>query len=66
MFEFVQANWTEIVGAFIAGVAFASAVVKLTPSKRDDEILAGIVDKLSLLGLKVSPATEKADEKPKA
>lgn len=47
IFDWVAANWAEIMGAFGAGYAFALAVVKLTPTKKDDEILETVAEKAS-------------------
>ena len=39
----VQAHWTEILAAWGALVAFATVVVKLTPTQKDDAILAKVI-----------------------
>ena len=40
--DWLVANLAEITAAFAAGYAFALAVVKLTPTKADDEALEAI------------------------
>ena len=40
MVEFVKSNWSEIL---IAIVFFASVIVKLTPTQKDDSILKKII-----------------------
>jgi hypothetical protein len=44
MVEFVTANWEGIVAVVAAVLAVAAAVVKLTPSKKDDEVVDKIED----------------------
>jgi hypothetical protein len=44
MVEFVTANWEGIVAVAAAVLAVAAAVVKLTPSKKDDEVVDKIED----------------------
>lgn len=48
IYDFIVANWVEIVAAFVAGVAFARALVRLTPTKRDDELLETILNTLEI------------------
>jgi hypothetical protein len=41
--EWIQANWVNIMAIYGALVAVATAVVKITPSTRDDEILGKVI-----------------------
>ena len=41
--EWIQANWVNVVAIYGALVAVATAVVKLTPSTKDDEFLGKVV-----------------------
>jgi len=51
--SFLTAHWTEILG--VAGFVFAAihGVVALTPTKKDDEILAKVESALTSLGVKI-------------
>jgi hypothetical protein len=49
--EFLQTNWADILFAITATVTAASAIVKLTPTPKDDNILAKIVSFLGVIGL---------------
>lgn len=49
--EWLINNWDTIIAAFGAFVAFASVVVKLTPTKKDEEILAKLIKILEPLSL---------------
>lgn len=42
LIDFVSANWVEILGAAAAVYAAALAVVRITPSPKDDAVLAKI------------------------
>ena len=39
----VQTNWAQIVAAYLALVGFASIVVKLTPTLKDDDALKWVI-----------------------
>ena len=43
MFDFVTAHWADTLAIYGAVVALATVIVKLTPTAKDDEILAKIV-----------------------
>ncbi len=43
MLDWIQNHWQEILAAWGALVAFATVIVKLTPTTRDDSILTFIV-----------------------
>lgn len=49
--EWVLGHWEELVGAFALLVALASAITKLTPSKKDDVFVASIQELLGRLSL---------------
>ena len=42
MVQWITENWMAIAGIFVAGIAFAKAIVKLTPTKTDDAIVERI------------------------
>lgn len=39
----VQLHWDDILKAYLALIGFASIVVKLTPTLKDDDALKGII-----------------------
>ena len=39
IYDFVTSNWSDIVQAYLALIGFASIVVKLTPTVKDDSFL---------------------------
>ncbi len=41
--HWINANWSNILAVYGAAVAFATIIVKITPSQKDDAILAKIV-----------------------
>lgn len=49
--DWIIANWKDILAAIGAVVLAASAIVKLTPTQKDDNVLAKIIKVLSALGL---------------
>ena len=49
--DWLMNNWDTILAAFGAFVTFASVVVKLTPTKKDDELLAKLIKILEPLSL---------------
>ena len=51
MYDFIIANWVPISASIGALVTFSSIIVKLTPTPRDDAILAKILVLLNLLAL---------------
>lgn len=59
MFDFITANWEGIVAVVAAVVAAVNSVVILTPTTKDDEIVAKVVQILTGLGIvKEEPKTE--------
>jgi len=40
---FVQLHWADIVAAYLSLIGFASIVVKLTPTLKDDDVLKSII-----------------------
>ena len=49
--QWIAANWSYILSAFLGVVVVASIIVKLTPSTKDDSVMGKIVnilDKLSV------------------
>jgi hypothetical protein len=53
MIAFVTAHWAEILGVLGFVLAAAHIIVKLTPSTKDDEILAKVESALTTLGVKI-------------
>jgi len=51
--EFLLNNWSEITAAVVAAGTAASIVVKLTPTDKDDKVLAKVFKFLSLFGIKL-------------
>ena len=50
--DFILENW-ELISAVVGGVvATASAIIRLTPSKKDDAVFNQVVGFFSALGLK--------------
>lgn len=45
MIQWIMDNWAAVAGIFVAGIAFAKAIVKLTPTKTDD----AVVDRIEAL-----------------
>lgn len=59
---FVTANWDTILQAALAVVGFASVVVKLTPTPKDDGILAILIGVLAKVALnKAAPPAPPAE-----
>ena len=54
MIDFVTSNYVEIFAALGAAVSLASIIVKLTPNKKDDEIVGYLRKALELLSLKIA------------
>lgn len=57
MFEWLSEHWDEILAAYGGLVALCTAIVKITPSTKDDEILAKVIKVLDMF----STALTKAD-----
>ena len=49
--DWIVSHWKEIMAIFGTAVALASAIVKLTPTQKDDNILARIIKVLVVLSL---------------
>ena len=49
--EWITAHWKDILATIGAVVLAASAIVKLTPTQKDDTILAKVIKVLAALGL---------------
>jgi len=43
IYNWITANWTEIIAIYTGLVTVASIIVKLTPTLRDDTVLKNIV-----------------------
>lgn len=66
MLDWIVAHWTDILAVYGGVVAIATFIVKLTPSVKDDTILAKIIDFLdhfSTVFKKKDAATIEAAEK---
>lgn len=55
MIEFLVANWDSIFLAATSVVTAASIIVKLTPTKRDDEAMGKIMGFVNLIALNKKP-----------
>lgn len=51
--EWLTQNWQTLTAGIGAVVMLARVIVKITPTPRDDSILAKIVDVLKSIGLKL-------------
>lgn len=51
MINWIQANWKEILAIIGGVVTVASIIVKLTPTPKDDAVLAKIIKILAALSL---------------
>jgi len=49
--EWIMAHWKDILAVIGGVVTVASIIVKLTPTQKDDGVLAKIIKILSALGL---------------
>lgn len=49
--EWIQAHWKDILAIIGGVVTVSSIIVKLTPSQKDDTVLAKIIKILAALGL---------------
>lgn len=49
--EFIHTHLKDVLAIIGATVTLASLIVKLTPTQKDDSILAGIIKVLSALGV---------------
>lgn len=49
--EWLSAHYKDILAIFGAAVTLASAIVKLTPTQKDDNVLSRIIKVLVLLSL---------------
>lgn len=54
--DWILQNWTTVLDAVAYIIAAASVITTLTPTPKDNEILAKIVNVLRLLGLNVGAA----------
>lgn len=55
MIEWISAHWDEVLAVYGGLVALSTAIVKITPSTKDDELLGKIVkvfDKFSTVSKK--------------
>jgi len=43
LIEWITSNWSTIVQAYLAMIGFASIVVKLTPTLKDDHALKAVI-----------------------
>jgi hypothetical protein len=55
MIDWIMAHWDELAVAWAAAVTLASVVVKLTPSRVDDEWLASARRLLERVALNAKP-----------
>lgn len=51
LIEFVKSNWSYILSSFFGVIALASIIVKITPNKKDDEVLGKILSFLDHISI---------------
>lgn len=51
MVDFITQNWAVLLQIVTGTITIASLIVKLTPTPKDDTILAKIIDVLKVIGL---------------
>lgn len=51
----VIANWETVLLIGTSAVTIASAIVKLTPTKKDDEVLSKVMGIINLIALNKKP-----------
>lgn len=51
MINWLQANWKDVLAIIGGVVTVASIIVKLTPTPKDDGVLAKVIKVLAALGL---------------
>ena len=56
---YITANWESIIAAITAVVTAAAAITALTPSTKDDSVVAKIRKVLNLLALNIGNAKSK-------
>lgn len=61
--EWLTTHWDEILAVFGAVVGLATAIVKLTPTQKDDTILAKVIKVLVALSLCNEDGTFKKEGK---
>lgn len=49
--EWITAHWKDVLAVIGGVVTVASLIVKLTPTQKDDTVLAKLIKILSVLGL---------------
>ena len=49
--EWINAHWTDVLAIIAAVIALATAIVKITPTQKDDNILAKVIKVLSVFSL---------------
>jgi hypothetical protein len=57
--EFIVNHWTDIFACIGIAVTLATAIVHLTPSVKDDEVLAKVVKVVNVLSV-INPKPPKA------
>ena len=51
MISWLQANWKDVLAIIGGVVTVASIIVKLTPTQKDDAVLAKVINVLAALSL---------------
>ena len=49
--EWIQAHWKDVLAVIGGVVSVCSIIVKLTPTQKDDNILAKIIKLLAIFGI---------------
>ena len=61
--EWLTTHWSDILAVFGAVVGLATAIVKLTPTQKDDNVLAKVIKVLVALSLCNEDGTFKKEGK---
>lgn len=51
MVEFISTNWAVLLQVVTGTITVASLIVKLTPTQKDDTVLAKVINVLKVIGL---------------
>ena len=49
--EWINAHWNDVLAIIAAVIGLATAIVKITPTQKDDNVLAKVIKVLSVFSL---------------
>lgn len=49
--EWINAHWNDVLAIIAAAIGLATVIVKITPTQKDDNILAKIIKVMSIFSL---------------